>query len=210
MQSTHIFKTVRLAYNVESFGPSMVVLEDVDGNELRMTTKLCMNRIKNSGILPEPNSDQSTVFRMLDWCRNCGAEPLADEILSYVGISKTKDFTFELVFSDELCNVPRLPLQITMRTYAWKQTDNNAMIDYAFGQLRETLNKDLTNQKHIGRCVLNRDEMPIECRPSRLTRYGDENGPPFDRGIALGPNGEELENDDPYLDQFYWRRQGIY
>jgi hypothetical protein len=204
MQSTNIFKTVRLAYNVESFSPNMVVSEDIDGNELRITTKLCMNRIKNSGILPEPNSNQSTVFLMLDWCRNCGAEPLADEILSYLGITKTKDFTFELVFSDELCNVPQLPLQINMRTYAWKQTDNNATIDFVLGKLRETLNKDLTNQKHAGRYVMNRDEMSIECRPTKLVRYRDENGPPFDRGIALGPNGEELDNNDPYLDQFYY------
>jgi hypothetical protein len=141
---------------------------------------------------------------MLDWCRNCGAEPLAEEILSYVGILPTKDFSFELVYSDELCNVPRLPLQITMRTYAWKQVDNNTMIDYVFGKLRETLNKDLTNQKHIGRCVLNRDEMPVECRPTKLVRYETENGPPFERGIALGPSGEELDDNDPYLDRFYY------
>jgi len=204
MKSTHIFKTIRLAYNIESFGSSMVVLEDVVGNELRTTTKLCMNRIKNSGVLPEPNSDQSTVFRMLDWCRNCGAEPLAEEILSYIGVLPTKDFTFELVFSDELCNVPRLPLQITMRTYVWRQVDDNRMIDYVFGKLREALNQDLTNQKHAGRYVINRDENPVECRPSKLVRYGAENGPPFDRGIALGPSGEELDNDDPYLDRFYY------
>jgi len=204
MKSTHIFKTVRLAYNIESFGPNLVVSEDVVGNELRTTVKLCMNRIKKNGIMPEPNSDQSTVFRMLDWCRNCGAEPLADEILSYVGILPTKDFTFELVYSDELYNVPRLPLQITMRTYVWKQVDDNRMIDYAFGKLRETLNKDLTNQKHIGRCVLNRDEMQVECRPTKLVRYGAENGPPFERGIALGPSGEELDDNDPYLDRFYY------
>ena len=84
------------------------------------------------------------------------------------------------------------------------------MIDYAFGKLRETLNKDLTNRKQAGRYVLNRDEMPVECRPTKLMRYGAENGPPFDRGIAIGPGGEELEHDDPYLDQFYWCRQGIY
>uniref|UniRef100_A0A6C0F0J5 Uncharacterized protein n=1 Tax=viral metagenome TaxID=1070528 RepID=A0A6C0F0J5_9ZZZZ len=204
MKSTNIFKTIRLAYNIESFGSSMVVLEDVVGNELRATTKLCMNRIKKSGILPEPSSDQSTVFRMLDWCRNCGAEPLAEEILSYVGILPTKDFTFELVFSDELCNVPRLPLQITMRTYIWRQVDDNRMIDYAFGKLRETLNKDLANQKHAGRYVINRDENPVECRPTKLVRYGAENGPPFDRGIALGPSGEELDDNDQYLDQFYY------
>jgi hypothetical protein len=204
MQSTHIFKTIRLAYNVDSGSSYMAISEDSDGNELRMTVKLCMNRIKKSGILPEPNSDQSTVFLMLDWCRNCGAEPLADEVLSYIGTFPTKDFTFELVYGDSVCNVPRLPLEVTMRTYIWRQADNNRMIDYAFGYLRETLNRGLTNQKHAARYVLNKNDMPIECRPPKLVRYGGENGPPFDCGIALGPNGEELENDDPYLDQFYY------
>jgi hypothetical protein len=78
------------------------------------------------------------------------------------------------------------------------------MIDYVFGKLRETLNKDLTNQKHAGRYVINRDENPVECRPSKLVRYGAENGPPFERGIALGPSGEELDDNDPYLDRFYY------
>jgi hypothetical protein len=37
-----------------------------------------------------------------------------------------------------------------------------------------------------------------------MVRDSDLNGPPFIMGIALGPNGEELDDDDPYLNQYYW------
>ena len=124
-------RTIRTAFKYDKINQDVTL--DVDmGEELRITVKLCINQIKKSGIIPEPNTAISTIFTLLDWCRNCGAEPLADEVLSYVGILPTAEFKFKLVYDDNLhlaYNHRRLPENqnpyVKMRTYKWKQIDNS-------------------------------------------------------------------------------------
>lgn len=203
-------QTIISAYETIRGGQEHMLIPDHKSQELRTTVKLCINRIKRTC-----EGQDSVVFRLLDWCINCGAEPLADEVLSYIGIHPTSEYRFQYTFVDgyhNVYNAHRLPVHqnqsIKMRTYIWKQVDENPPI-YA---LHQNHYKDLLGQfnqgmpeKQRGRFIYNnKNEECYALGPSKLVRDGDLNGPPFIMGIALGPNNEELDDDDPNLNQYYW------
>ena len=200
-------KTILSTYKEEEH----ILIPDYENRELRTTVKLCMERIKRTG-----EGQDTIVFQLLDWCINCGAHPLADEVLSYIGIHPYREYRFQYTFVDgyhNAYNAHRLPehqsRSVKMRTYVWKQVDDNPPI-YAFYQnhhvdLLSQFNRDLP-YKQRGRFIYNNnnEECYVLGRPPKMVREGDLNGPPFIMGIALGPNGEELADDDPQLNQYYW------
>ena len=201
-------QTITSAYETMCGDQLRTLMPDNENRELRTTVKLCMDRIKRTG-----EGQDTIVFRLLDWCINCGAEPLAEEVLSYVGIRPTGEYRFQHTFVDgyhNAYNAHRLQsASVKMRTYVWKQVDNNppiyALLQNYYTQLLDQFNRDIPH-KQRGRFIYNNQNE--ECyalgKPPKMVRDGDLNGPPFIMGIALGPNDEELDDDDPYLNQYYW------
>ena len=203
-------KTIKSAWIVEQSIIGDFLIPDDENKELRTTVKLCINRWKRTG-----EGQDTIVFRLLDWCQNCGAEPLAEEILSYVGVNPTREYTFQYTSFDgeyQVHNAHRLPPNqnpnVKMRTYIWKQIDAHppifSILTNHCAILLNQLNQGIP-YKQRGRFIYNhQNEECYALGPSKLIREGDLNGPPFGMGIALGPNDKELDDDDPYLDQYYW------
>ena len=64
----------------------------------QLTVKCCLVRMKNEGmtefVLTTPHNEQTSgqfVFEVLDMTKNCAMQPLADDILSYVGTNVRLD-----------------------------------------------------------------------------------------------------------------------
>jgi hypothetical protein len=200
-------QTIISAYETLRGDQEHMLMPDHESQELRTTVKLCMERFKRTG-----EGQDNIVFRLFDWCINCGAEPLAEEVLSYVGIRPTREYRFQHTFVDgyhNSYNSHRLQNpSVKMRTYIWKQVDTNppiyALLQNHYKHLLAQFNQSVP-EKQRGRFIYNnKHEECYALGPSKLVRDGDLNGPPFIMGIALGPNDEELDDDDPYLNQYYW------
>ncbi len=211
-------KIIKSAYsnelvNVYGEKQQCILIPDIHNERMRTTVKLCMNQYKRTG-----EGQNNVVFQVLDWCRNCGAEPLADEILSYIGVPVCEyTFTFSYTFVDRYFQLPNAhkyrttrDIRVKMRTYIWKQIDKNPPIcaisvsNNHYTSMLKHLNKGIPH-KQRARFIHNSDD--VECYalgPPKLVRDSVLNGPPFEMGIVLGPNDEELENDDPYIEQLYW------
>ena len=200
-------QTITSAYEPMRGDQLNTLIPDHENRELRTTVKLCMDRLKRTG-----EGQDNIVFRLLDWCINCGAEPLAEEVLSYVGTKPTREYRFQYTFVDgyhNAYNSHRLQNpRVKMRTYTWKQVDTNPPI-YAlhqtyYTQLLAQFNRDIPH-KQRGRFIYNnQNDECYSLGPTQMVRQADLNGPPLIMGIALGPNDEELDDDDPYLNQYYW------
>ena len=220
MIRTGITKTINASFDTRESGTFGRKFENygayLTGNinnndELRTTVKLCIDRLHRIGMTNVVSykktnslSKDEFVYKVVDMFQNCGMEPLAEQVVDYVGNSSP--FTFELVYYDNYYSVSntRDDIWIKLRTYYWIQTSNicinqiddtNDRINYNAVTLGEKFLEQLNEgipKTRKGRTIHNYLDENVLIPSCRLTRMNAYMGPP-DAGIPVGLDGEDLD-----------------